>query len=94
MRAAVVGNGVGVGVASEVGEKEGPEKTRGRRRVVKIQESWGRWRFWGKPAWGREPKKTWVLTLGELKVGARWMLGREGQRETERDGEAVELTLK
>lgn len=39
-------------------------------------------------------RRTWVLTLGELKVGARWMLGREGQRETEREGEAVELTLK
>lgn len=52
MRAAVVGNGVGVGVASEVGEKEGPEKTRGRRRVVKIQESWGRWRFLGETCVG------------------------------------------
>ena len=62
-------------MGSEVAENEGPEQNlRTSLRVVKIKESWGRWRFWGNPAVGMEPD------FGEPEENVGWRLwtGKDG----------------
>lgn len=52
--------------------------------MVKIQESWGRWRLGGKPAWGREPEEDVGADLGRVKGGGKMDVGEGG---SERGGE-------